>query len=95
VLAPAEAALCEHLALLPYQYLQIKAALLNAALAKGLVEPAAVGAALLHVDVVKVRGVYNFCVRAGLLPSGRGTAAAAAAAATAGASSSAMAAADA
>ena len=85
-LAAVEVALCEHLRLLPYQYLQVKAAILNVAITKGLVDPAAVGAALQHIDVLRCRGVYNFCLRAGLLPAPSSrTAAAAAAAASAAA----------
>lgn len=124
-LTRAEAALCEHLAMLPYQFLQVKGTLLALAAQRGLVKPEDAGQALLHVgessraayderrfpapsrphrsalvphpraldslpfarppllcsppvlppsapssssaDVVKVRGVYSFCVKAGLI----------------------------
>jgi len=48
-LTRAEVALCETLALLPYQYLQIKTTILNVAAMKGVVRPRDVSTALLHV----------------------------------------------
>lgn len=48
-LTRAEVALCEHLAMLPYQFLQVKGTLLALAAQRGLVKPEDAGQALLHV----------------------------------------------
>jgi hypothetical protein len=52
-LTRAEVALCETLALLPYQYLQIKTTILNVAAMKGVVRPRDVSTALLHVGALR------------------------------------------
>lgn len=60
-----ERGLCEHLRLIPLQYQQIKATILNLAHVRNGVRRAEAVAKLPHVDVSKIGGVYDFVVSAG------------------------------
>jgi hypothetical protein len=64
-LSAKERSLCEYLALLPAQYLQIKATIINVSLVRGHVKRADAASSMIHVDVAKVNGVYDFVISAG------------------------------
>jgi transcriptional adapter 2-alpha len=64
-LAPAEYALCEALALSPLQFQQLKQTIVNISLVRGHVRQGDVAQRLLHVDVAKIAGVYDFVVSCG------------------------------
>ena len=64
-LSPAEFSLCEMLALSPLQFQQIKQTIVNISLVRGHVTQGNVAQSLVHVDVAKIAGVYDFVISAG------------------------------
>ena len=65
LLSEKEKSLCEALRLLPSQYQQIKATIVNIALARGYVKRSDAAGKLVHIDAVKIGGVYDFVVSCG------------------------------
>jgi transcriptional adapter 2-alpha len=64
-LSDKERALCEHLRLLPVQYQQVKATIVNISLVRGYVRRGDPAGKLVHIDAAKVGGVYDFVVSCG------------------------------
>jgi transcriptional adapter 2-alpha len=65
LLSDKEKSLCEALRLVPSQYQQIKATVVNIALARGYVKRSDAAGKLVHIDAAKIGGVYDFVVSCG------------------------------
>jgi hypothetical protein len=71
LLSSKEVALCEKVGLLPAQYLEVKSALIQEALAKGVLDKATSKRTIVKIDVEKQGEVIDFMVRAGWVSSKR------------------------
>jgi transcriptional adapter 2-alpha len=71
LLSDKEKSLCEALRLLPSQYQQIKATVVNIALSRGYVKRSDAAGKLVHIDAAKIGGVYDFVVSAGWVAAPR------------------------
>ena len=65
-----EYSLCEYLSLSPLQYHQIKNTIVNISLMRGGVRQADAAQRLVHVEVAKIAGVYDFVISAGWAKKG-------------------------